>query len=181
MMETGQPLHAFDFDEVAKGEIIVRRAGKDTLFTTLDSKEHKLESDMLMICDGKRPVALAGVMGGENSEISDSTTKVLVESAYFNPVSIRKTAKKTGIATDASHRFERGSDPEGTVNALNRALALMAQVCDKASIAKDIIDEHPQKIARLSIDLNHDALNIRLGTKLGANEIKHLLESVDFE
>ncbi|MDA3789235.1 MAG: phenylalanine--tRNA ligase subunit beta, partial [Desulfobacula sp.] len=110
MMETGQPLHAFDFDEVAKGKIIVRRAGDDKDFKTLDSKAHKLESDMLMICDGERPVALAGVMGGENSEISDSTTRVLVESAYFNPNSIRKTAKKTGIATDASHRFERGID-----------------------------------------------------------------------
>ncbi|MCP4669744.1 MAG: phenylalanine--tRNA ligase subunit beta [Desulfobacula sp.] len=181
MMETGQPLHAFDFDEVAKGEIIVKRAGNDAKFTTLDSKEHKLESDMLMICDGARPVALAGVMGGENSEISNSTTKVLVESAYFHHVSIRKTAKKTGIASDASHRFERGADPEGTVNALNRALALIAKVCDGASIAKDIIDEYPQRVAPLAIDLNCDALNIRLGTKLDADKIKHLLESVDFE
>ncbi len=181
MMETGQPLHAFDFDEVAKGRIIVKRAGRNARFTTLDSKEHKLEPDMLMICDGEKSVAIAGVMGGENSEISDSTTKVLVESAYFHPVSIRKTAKKTGIATDASHRFERGADPENTVNALNRALSMIAQVCDGASIAKEIIDEYPQKIAPVAIDLNSDALNIRLGTKLDTNEIKHLLESVGFE
>ena len=180
MMETGQPLHAFDFDVLAKGEIIVRRAGNDTDFTTLDSKDHKLESDMLMICDGERPVALAGVMGGENSEISDSTTRVLVESAYFNPVSIRKTAKKTGIATDASHRFERGVDPDGTVKALNRALSLMAQICH-ASIAKDIIDEHPNKSVPFEIDLNIHALNIRLGTDLDADAIKEILESVEFE
>jgi len=180
MMETGQPLHAFDFDNVAKGRIVVKRAGSDVDFTTLDSKTHKLESDMLMICDGKGPVALAGVMGGENSEISDSTTRVLVESAYFNPVSIRKTAKKTGIATDASHRFERGGDPEGTVNALNRTIILITQVCSTATIAKGIIDEYPQKQTELEIDLNSDALNIRLGTHLDVNEIMHILESVDF-
>ena len=180
MMETGQPLHAFDFDEVAKSKIIVRRAGNDTNFTTLDGKEHKLEPDMLMICDGERPVALAGVMGGENSEISDTTTRVLVESAYFNPVSIRKTAKKTGIATDASHRFERGVDPDGTVKALNRALALIAQVCD-ASIARDIIDEHPNKPVPFEIDLNTDALNTRLGTDFNADAIQKILTSVEFE
>jgi phenylalanyl-tRNA synthetase beta chain len=181
MMETGQPLHAFDFDNVAKGRIIIRRADSDVDFTTLDSKTHKLESDMLMICDGDGPVALAGVMGGENSEILDSTTTVLVESAYFNPVSIRKTAKKTGIATDASHRFERGVDPEGTVNALNRALTLIAQVCNTTTIAKGIIDEYPQKQAQPEIDMNTDALNSRLGTHLDAHEIKHILESVDFK
>ena len=181
MMETGQPLHAFDFDNVAKGRIVVKRAGSDVDFTTLDSKTHKLESDMLMICDGDGPVALAGVMGGENSEILDSTTTVLVESAYFNPVSIRKTAKKTGIATDASHRFERGVDPEGTVNALNRALTLIVQVCNTTTIAKGIIDEYPQKQAQPEIDMNTDALNSRLGTHLDTHEIKHILESVDFE
>jgi phenylalanyl-tRNA synthetase beta chain len=180
MMETGQPLHAFDFDEVAKGKIIVRRAGNDTDFTTLDSKDHKLEPDMLMICDGERPVALAGVMGGENSEISDTTTRVLVESAYFNPVSIRKTAKKTGIATDASHRYERGGDPEGTVNALNRAVSLMAQLCE-ATIAQDIIDEYPKKAVPLEIDVNTDLLNIRLGTDLDADAIDAILRSVGFE
>ena len=180
MMETGQPLHAFDFDELAKGNIIVRRAGKDTEFTTLDGKDHTLEPDMLMICDGEKPVALAGVMGGENSEISDSTTRVLVESAYFNPVSIRKTAKKTGIATDASHRFERGVDPDGTIKALNRAVSLMAQICD-ASIARGIIDEHPNKPVPLEIDLNIKALNIRLGTDLDADAICGILRSVEFE
>jgi phenylalanyl-tRNA synthetase beta chain len=181
MMETGQPLHAFDFDSVAEGRIVVKRAGSDVDFTTLDNKNHKLEPDMLMICDGDGPVALAGVMGGENTEISDSTTTVLVESAYFNPVSIRKTAKKTGIATDASHRFERGVDPEGTVNALNRALTLIAQVCNTTTIAKDIIDEYPQKQAQPEIDMNTDALNSLLGTHLDAHEIKHILESVDFK
>jgi len=180
MMETGQPLHAFDFDEVAKGKIIVRRAGEDKDFTTLDSKAHKLESDMLMICDGERPVGLAGVMGGENSEILDSTTRVLVESAYFNPVSIRKTAKKTGIATDASHRFERGVDPEGTINALTRAVSLMAQLCD-ADIAADYIDEYPNKVVPRKIDLNINALNNRLGTDLSCEAVGDILRSVEFD
>lgn len=180
MMETGQPLHAFDYDEIAQSKIIVKRAGDDVDFKTLDSKDHKLESDMLMICDGDRPVALAGVMGGENSEISDKTTRVLVESAYFNPVSIRRTAKKTGIATDASHRFERGVDPEGCVNALNRAVSLIAQICD-ATIAADIIDEHPQKPEPVRIAVNTDALNVRLGTRLPAEEIAQILSSVEFD
>ena len=181
MMETGQPLHAFDFDKLAKSEIIIKRAGSDIDFTTLDNKEHKLESDMLMICDGDGPVALAGVMGGQNSEISDSTTRVLIESAYFNPVSIRKTAKKTGVSTDASHRFERGTDPEGTINALNRALSLISKFNSKTSIAKDIIDEYPQKVFPTEIDLNTDALNIRLGTRLKSDEIRQMLESICFK
>ncbi len=180
MMETGQPLHAFDFDQVAKGKIIVRRAGDDAEFTTLDSKNHKLESDMLMICDGERPVGLAGVMGGENSEILDSTTRVLVDSANFNPVSIRKTAKKTNIATDASHRFERGVDPEGTVKALTRAVSLMAQLCD-ADIAADYIDEYPNKAVPSEIDLDIEALNSRLGTDLSREAICDILRSVEFD
>jgi len=179
LMETGQPLHAFDCDFLAKGEIIVQRAGKTIDFKTLDSKEHKLEPDTLMICDSEKPVAIAGVMGGENSEISDSTTKVLVESAYFNPVSIRKTAKKTGINTDASHRFERGADPEGTVNALNRAVELMSQISGGVK-AKDIIDNYPLKQKALKVDVNTDVLNTRLGTNLDIDSIKELLESVEF-
>lgn len=180
MMETGQPLHAFDFDRVAGGKIIVRRAGSDTIFKTLDSKMHQLQPDMLMICDGQRPVALAGVMGGENSEITDNTTRVLIESAYFNPISIRKTAKITGIATDASHRFERGIDPDGALNALKRAVSLMVELCD-ATMAEDYIDEHPEKSVVKSIDLNTDELNTRLGTSLDAESIQNILESVEFK
>ena len=180
MLETGQPLHAFDFDNLAKGQIIVKRAGKAIDFTTLDDKAHKLESEMLMICDGERPVALAGIMGGENSEISDITTRVLIESAYFNPVSIRRTARKTGIATDASHRFERGIDPEGTVSAMKRAVSLIAEICD-ASIAQDIIDEYPLQFPSVEIDLNIDALNTRLGTDFSLEIIKGILESVEFD
>jgi phenylalanyl-tRNA synthetase beta chain len=179
MMETGQPLHAFDYDNLAEGRIIVQKAGKDMAFTTLDSKVHNLAPDMLMICDGHRPVALAGVMGGENSEISVNTSRVLIESAYFNPVSIRRTAKKTGIASDASHRFERGVDPEGTAYALKRAMSLVAEICD-ATAAKDIIDEYPAPAAPVRIDLDPNALNIRLGTEFSFDQITRILGSVGF-
>jgi phenylalanyl-tRNA synthetase beta chain len=180
MMETGQPLHAFDYDNLARGCIVVQKAGKIMEFTTLDSKVHKLDPDMLMICDGQRPVAMAGVMGGENSEISRNTTRVLIESACFNPVSIRRTAKRTGIATDASHRFERGVDPDGTVYALMRAMSLMADICD-AAFAKDIIDVYPSPAEPVLIDLDTRALNIRLGTDFSSDEIARILGSVAFE
>jgi phenylalanyl-tRNA synthetase beta chain len=180
MLETGQPLHAFDFDNLAQGEIVVQKAGSDIDFTTLDSKEHKLEPEMLMICDGERSVALAGVMGGENSEISDATTRVLIESAYFNPISIRRTAKRTGIATDASHRFERGVDPEGTVYAMKRAVSLIADISG-ASIAKDFIDEHPLKSEPITISLSTDSLNTRLGTDFSCEAIGEILRSVEFQ
>ncbi|PIE63210.1 MAG: phenylalanine--tRNA ligase subunit beta [Desulfobacter postgatei] len=183
MMETGQPLHAFDYDNIAKSKIVVRTAGKPgdapLEFTTLDSKVHKLDPEMLMICDGEKPVGIAGVMGGENSEITDTTTRVLVESAYFNPVSIRRTAKRTGISSDASHRFERGVDPQGTILALKRAVSLMAQLCS-ATIAQGLIDENPVKAEPVTIDLNPKALNVRLGTSFSADEIAQILGSVEF-
>ncbi len=180
MMETGQPLHAFDFDLIADGRIEVRKAGSDKKFTTLDGKQHELEPDMLMICDGKGPVAIAGVMGGENSEISEGTTRVLVESAYFDPVSIRKTSKRSGIITDASHRFERGVDPCNTDQALKRALSLIIDIAG-GSLVKDIIDEYPEKKPETEIELNINALNKRLGTDFSSSQIKEFLESVEFK
>ena len=180
MLETGQPLHAFDFDNLAKGQIVVQKAGAAIDFVTLDSKTHKLDPEMLMICDGERPVALAGVMGGENSEISDTTTCVLIESAYFNPISIRRTAKRTGIATDASHRYERGADPEGTMFAMKRAVSLIAEICG-ASIANGFIDEHPKKHEPITINLDTNALNTRLGTQFSCEAIGEILRSVEFK
>ncbi|MDZ7358285.1 MAG: phenylalanine--tRNA ligase subunit beta, partial [candidate division KSB1 bacterium] len=128
MMETGQPLHAFDYDLLEGQQIIVRHARSGEQFVTLDGKIHSLTSNSLLICDGKKPVALAGIMGGLNSEISDSTTRVLLESAYFDPSNIRKTSKLLGISTDSSQRFERGVDPEGQRYAIDRAADLLAQL-----------------------------------------------------
>ncbi len=180
MMETGQPLHAFDFDRLAENRIVVRVAEEGETFITLDGKEHDLDPEMLMICDGEKPVALAGVMGGLNSEIEDDTTRVLLESAYFDPICIRKTSKKTGLNTDASHRFERGVDPNGTVTALKRATQLITEI-GGGKLIEGIIDAHPNPTPDKMIALSAKALNRRLGTYLSANDIEDYLKSIEFE
>ncbi len=179
MMETGQPLHAFDFDRLAENRIVVRTANEGESFVTLDDKERNLTPEMLMICDGQRPVAIGGVMGGQNTEIEESTTRVLIESAYFSPVSVRKTSKQLGLSTEASHRFERGVDPCGTVSALNRAAQLMKEV-SKGTVVEGVIDEHPKKTVRKPIKLSVRDTNRLLGTKLDCQEIKNLLTSIEF-
>ncbi len=179
MMETGQPLHAFDFDRLSGGRIVVRTAEEAEAFTTLDGREHKLTSDTLMICDAEKPVAVAGVMGGENSEIRQQTCRVLIESACFDPVSIRKTAKRMGISTDASHRFERGVDPEGTLYALERAARLMAEI-GNGTLVEGAIDEYPKPLRRQPILFDTEKANHLLGTSIAASQMQELLESVDF-
>ncbi len=178
MMETGQPLHAFDFDRLAGQRIVVRAATDGETFTTLDNKTHTLDRDMLMICDGEKPVALGGVMGGLNSEIEDGTTRVLIESAYFNPACIRKTSKKTALGTDAAYRFERGVDPEGTIYALERAASLITTV-GKGNLVDGVIDVHPAPSPCREIMVSVKALNKRLGTDLKRDEITSHLEAVE--
>ncbi len=180
MMETGQPLHAFDFDRLAENRIVVRTARSGETFVTLDQKERQLDSEMLMICDGEKSVAIGGVMGGMNSEIEPATRRVLIESAYFNPGSVRKTAKKLGLATDASYRFERGVDPKGTVNALNRSARLMEEIAG-GKLVSGLIDEHPRPVPTHAIDLHIEKTNRLLGTSFEANEIRSLLESIEFK
>ncbi len=182
MMETGQPLHAFDFGRLADNRIVVRTRASEAekTFVTLDGKERAIEDDMLLICDGKAPVAVAGVMGGENSEITQSTTNVLIESAHFDPVSIRKTAKRLGLSTDASHRFERGVDPAGTVYAMDRAAALMAEIA-MGAIHSGIIDEYPRPKAIEPIRLSTEKTNRHLGTSLDSSEIGRLLQAIGFK
>ena len=179
MMEMGQPLHAFDFDNLAGHRIVVRTASEGEKFTTLDGKERILTPEMLMICDGEKPVAVAGVMGGLNSEIENTTTQVLIESAYFSPASIRKTAKKLGLGTDASHRFERGADPERTIRALDRAAQLMLEVAG-GTLISGYIDEHPVQIQNPPIRLSVAGANRHLGLELGRDQMADLLESVEF-
>jgi phenylalanyl-tRNA synthetase beta chain len=180
MMETGQPLHAFDFDRLAENRIVVRTANAGETFTTLDNKEHQLGPEMLMICDGEKPVAIGGVMGGLNSEIEPDSTRVLIESAYFSASSIRRTSKTLGLNTDASHRFERGIDPQGTVAALNRAARFMNEI-GSGNLIEGIIDEHsrPQKSKRMV--LSTQRTNRLLGTQLTRNEIGKLLNSIEFD
>lgn len=180
MLECGQPLHAFDFDLLEENRIVVRTAARGEKFTTLDKKERTLDPEMLMICDGKKPVAIAGVMGGLNSEIVDSTKRVLIESAYFNPLSVRKTSKKLGLSTEASYRFERGVDPDGTVRALARAASFMTEMGKGKSI-KGVIDEYPLIQKTETIELGVRATGKALGAELDKSEIKSLLESIEFK
>lgn len=180
MMETGQPLHAFDFDQLAQNRIVVRTAKDGETFRTLDGKDRFLSADMLMICDGEKPVAIAGVMGGLNSEIEDTTRRVLIESAYFSPVSIRKTSKKLGLNTDASHRFERGVDPAGTVAAIKRAAQLMVEV-GGGTLVGGILDEHPVPASPKSIQIKIKDANRLLGTRLTQKKMAALLESIEFK
>ncbi len=180
MMETGQPLHAFDFDRLAENRIVVRTAQENETFITLDGKERRLDPEMLMICDGEKPVAIAGVMGGLNSEVEDTTTNILLESAYFDPVCIRKTSKKTGLNTDASHRFERGVDPNGTITALNRATQLITEI-GGGKCVKGVIDEYPLPFSETTIDISSRRLNRHLGTRLDTAAIEKYLTSIEFE
>lgn len=179
LMETGQPLHAFDFDQLAENRIEVRTANQGESFVTLDEKERELDSEMLMICDGEKAVAVGGVMGGLNSEIEPATTRVLIESAYFNPVSIRKTSKKLGLNTEASHRFERGIDPEGTVAAVNRAATLMKELAG-GTLIDGLIDEYPARQKVEDINLSVANTNRLLGTNLNREEIQAYLTSIGF-
>ena len=180
MMETGQPLHAFDFDQLAQNRIVVKLAQDGDKFVTLDDKERQLNSQMLMICDGEKQVAVGGVMGGLNSEIEDATHRVLIEGAYFNPVSIRKTSKTLGLSTDASHRFERGVDPEGTVRAVNRAAKLMAEL-GGGTLIEGIIDEYPQTQKVNRVSLSTARTHRLLGIHPDAGEIQKLLESIELK
>jgi phenylalanyl-tRNA synthetase beta chain len=179
LMETGQPLHAFDFDFLEENRIVVRTADKGERFVTLDGKEHVLDPEMLMICDGQKAVAIGGVMGGLNSEIKDSTTRVLLESAYFNPVSVRRTSKRLGLSTEASHRFERGANPAGQIAAANRAAKLMVEL-GGGRLISGLIDEYPNPQSVKSLKLSIKSTNRLLGTQVQRKEIANLLKSIEF-
>ncbi len=180
MLETGQPLHAFDFDNLSGHRIVVRTAADQEPFTTLDQKGRRLSEQMLMICDGEKPVAVGGVMGGLNSEIEDATTRVLIESACFDPISIRKTSKALLLNTDASHRFERGVDPDGTLFALNRAAGIMAEL-GQGRLVGGVIDEDFRTSGPLTLALSVRATNDLLGTDLDCDRMATLLESIEFK
>ncbi|MGZ6236125.1 MAG: phenylalanine--tRNA ligase subunit beta [Syntrophales bacterium] len=179
MMELGQPLHAFDFRFLEEGRIVVRRSRGRETFTSLDEKERILEMDTLMICDGKKPVAIGGIMGGLNSEVKEDTEMILLESAYFTPASIRKSAKWLGMSTDAAFRFGRGIDPEGVVKALNRAAQIMAEISG-GRVCRGYIDRYPQKVEVAgNIALRRERVNEILGTDIDGTEIVDILESLE--
>jgi len=179
LLEYGHPLHAFDFDMLAGGKIVVRRAGEGERFTTLDGQERTLKSSDLTIRDGERTVALAGVMGGENSEISDNTTNILLESAYFLPSAIRLTSKRLGLHTESSHRFERGADVKVVTRAADRAAALIAELAG-GKLAKGIIDVYPHQIDQKNITVRVARVNQMLGLNLSADEIREIFHNLEF-
>ena len=177
MLECGQPLHAFDYELLRRGTIVVRQT-KDVLpFTTLDGRQRQIPSGTVMVCDGEREVSIAGVMGGVNSEINDATTTVVLESAYWNPSSIRRTAKNLGIATDASQRFERGADPNATVYALNRAAQFIRETAG-GDLLNGVIDVYPKKISPRPVPLRVERVNAVLGTSLTQRDIVKMLNAL---
>jgi len=178
MLELGQPLHAFDYNKLRQKRIVVKNARAGEKFTTLDGEEHELREDTLMICDGEGPVAIAGVMGGLESEVSEDTKDVLLESAYFKPTSVRRTARLLGIPTEASKRFDKGVDPLGTLFAADRAIELMRQTAG-GEVAKGALDANNGLWQRKKITLRPERCNRILGTRLSPNEQTDVLQRLD--
>jgi phenylalanyl-tRNA synthetase beta chain len=178
--ELGQPLHAFDFDLIEGKKIVVQSFDKETKFTTLDGVERAVPSGSLFICDGKKPVALAGIMGGMNSEININTKNVFIESAYFEPVGVRKTSKTLSLQTDSSYRFERGIDPEITYAAARRCAEMIADLAGGV-LAKGHIDNHPVKYNPTVVRLRISRLNKIIGMEFRTNQAISVLRSLEFE
>ena len=178
MLEYGQPMHAFDYSCLTGAQIKVRRAADGENFVSLDSKEHTLDSTMLVIADEAKAVALAGVMGGENSEIKDSTTTVVFESANFEGTSVRVTGKKNGMRTESSARFEKGLDPENTIPALQRACELV-ELLGAGEVVDGTIDVYPGKKAPITLPLNPKVINEFLGVEISEEFMVETLEKLE--
>jgi phenylalanyl-tRNA synthetase beta chain len=174
MLESGHPMHAFDYALIEEQRLVIRRAGTGLRFVTLDGKEHDVPSASMMVCDGKKPVSIAGVMGGANSEIRESTADVVLEAAYWNPSSIRRTARTLGISTDASQRFERGADPQAVRFVLDRAAALVAELAG-GTILRGAIDIYPKRIRERLVPLRPARANAVLGTTQSAAQMTRAL------
>ncbi len=180
MMEYGQPLHAFDYNLIQNNKIVVRLAKDGEKFVTLDEKERTLTKRNLLICDAKQPVAVAGVMGGLNSEIHNETTSVLIESAYFAPASVRHTSKQLGLVTESSYRFERGVDPSRTAEAADRAVQLIQQLTG-GTVYRGRVDAYPKKIKPLNIPFRSKQVERVLGVSIPATTIKSILKRLGVE
>ena len=178
--EVGQPLHAYDLEKIKSNTIEVKTLKEDTVFTTLDGLERKLNETDLMVCDKNKPMCIAGVYGGDCHGVSNETKSIFLESAYFNPVSIRKTAKAHSINSDASFRFERGVNIELVEYALKRAAILICEFCG-GKICSDLIDEYPKKTESKLILLNFEKTNKLIGQEIPTEEIKSILTSLDFK
>ena len=178
--EVGQPLHAFDADKIAGERIVVRTCPEGTKFTTLDGVERSLSSQDLMVCDAEKPMCIAGVFGGIDSGVSDTTVNVFLESAYFNPVWVRKTAKRHGLNTDASFRFERGIDPDITLYALKRAALLIKELAG-GEISSDITDIYPHRIEPFRFDISLARTNALIGKHLPEQTVRDIITALEIK
>ena len=178
--DLGQPIHAFDADKISGGKIIVKKLAKDTPFVTLDDKGRKLSGEELMICDEKGGLCIAGIFGGKGSGVSDSTTDIFLESAYFSPDIIRKGSQFHGLKTDASFRFERGTDPNMPVYALKRAAMLIKEIAG-GDISSAITDLYPNPVSDLTIEVSYANIKRLIGKELSKDEIKTTLENLEIK
>ena len=178
MEEYGQPMHAFDYDTLAGHKIVVRRAGDGEKFVTLDGQERELDSDILMICDGEKSVAIGGIMGGENSMITDDVKTMLFEAACFDGTNIRKSGKKLGMRTDAQAKFEKGLDPNTALEAINRACELIVEL-DAGDVVPGVVDRYPNVKEPIDVAYDVDKVNSLLGLDLSEDEMCKYWESVE--
>jgi len=178
--ETGQPLHAFDAAFITGNKVIVKTVPEGTTFVTLDEQERKLNAGDLMICNEQEGMCIAGVFGGLHAGVTDSTTRIFLESACFNPVWVRKTSKRHLIYTDSSFRFERGTDPNATVYALKRAATLICEIAG-GQIASDVVDVYPNPVNPYPVELKWANLDRLIGIKIDHDEVKKILKSLDIE
>lgn len=180
MLELNQPLHAFDYHKIAGGKIVVRNTYDNEKIIALDGKQYELNEDNLIIADSQRPIAIAGIMGGEEFSINDSTNTIILEAAFFDAKSIRKTAKQLNLSSDSSYRFERGIDIENTHKALNRATELIINIAG-GKTTKDYIDVYPIKFKRKEIILRYEKINKLLGLQLSKKKINSIIKKLDFK
>ena len=179
--DIGQPLHAFDYDKIEDQTINVKKYKKEIKFKTLDEVERILSSDDLTISDSKKPLCLAGIFGGIGSGISEETTSIFLESAYFDPITVRKSAKHHNLSTDSSYRFERGVDPNISKYALKRAVLLIKEVCKDSSVSSDLVDLYPKPIEDVQIILGFDKIEKIIGQKIDKEIIKNIISSLDIK
>ena len=180
MLEYGKPLHAYDADQVEGGKVIARNAKKGERFTTLDEVERKLDESDLMICDVEKPMCIGGVFGGLNSGVTENTRNIFLESALFNPKTLRKTSTNHGLRTDAALHFEKGIDPEVVTPAIKRAALLMKEYAN-ATISSDMIDVYPKEIKMDDIHVTYENVHRLIGVELSREDIHSILESLDFK
>ncbi len=178
MEEFGQPMHAYDLDTIANKEIVVRRAKAGDKFTTLDGEERTLDENVLMICDGEKEIGIAGIMGGENSMVTDDIKTLLFEAACFDGTNIRLSSKRIGLRTDASGKFEKGLDPENAMAAMDRACQLIEEL-GAGEVVGGAVDVYPNPVKQIQLPLEVDKMNALLGTNVSKEEVLEYFARID--